>query len=160
MANYVDNTIEVTTTHPVLIDLLKSALGFNDDLCDLIVPIGEWSSDKAEEAWGCSGMLDGQVSQVDTQGKFMLSGQTKWVFPVKFLEALFEKFNGGGFTTSIRCEWIEESGYVGIWEYGDEFYEQLTFEDYREYTEKFKSVSKLFYLIDLEGWFDDNMMEE
>ena len=104
----------MVTDHPVLIDLLNSVLGFNDDtLCDLIVPIGEWEYDKAIKAWGCSGLFDGQVSfegQVSqTQNKFMISGQTKWVFPSKFLEALKERFHVGGFTTHVRCEWVEDS---------------------------------------------------
>jgi hypothetical protein len=164
MANYVDNAIRVNTNHPVLIDLLKSLEGFNGELFEAISPIGEWSSEKASMAWGCSGMIDGYVEEVtypDEEDKdlveFIIRGQTKWVYPVKFLEGLQERFEGGGFTTDVKAEWIEETGYLGTWVYGDEFYEKLEEEDYKKPTGKFNRLCQRFSLIDIEWWFSENM---
>ena len=159
MANYVDNTIEISTNHPALIELLRSLEGYDTEVLQTLCPIGAWDYDKAHDAWGCTGLIDCTLSVCsieEGEAKFHIYAQTKWTFPSTFLENLMERFAvGGEFTTHIRCEWIEESGFVGLWEYGDEFETKLDFEeDILVRSEKYMHLCEQYSLLDFDDFFE------
>lgn len=64
----------------------------------------------------------------DKTKTFWIRLESRDMPPLLFLENLFENFNGGGFTTSIRSEWFGGEGSCGWWENGNSFETQLELE--------------------------------